>query len=176
MTSDAIARLHATLVLRETPEAVAALVERALALDLARRVQVPLRAMTEVSLQRRWGWSSMPARFNAPVPMNRQVAKARELAALFLDGHLPESDDPDALEAFVEGFAALIGKAPGRSSFKQDRLDRAQRAGAGLTLSRRRYAKLFRLAGRLEDRLRRLRREEAKFRLVLVGKAAFVAY
>lgn len=169
---EAIARLHASLIARETPETVAEIIRDALSPGQLRRVRGPLRVRLEASLKRYFGWSSMPTRFKAPDAELRQVAKARELALLFLENRLPEGDDPDEVAQLVREFNALIGKAHGRNDFKHDRLDGAARRQAGLGLSRRRYVKLFRLAVRLEQRLARLRAEEAKFRLLLVGKAA----
>lgn len=169
---DPVARLHATLGRRDTPEAVAEIVRQALPPASERRLRAPLSAVIGSSVQARFGWSSMATAFLGAVPMDRQVAKARELAELFLGGQLPDADDPDALEAVVAAFNALILKAPGRDSFKHDRLGREVRVALGPGLSRRRYGKLFRLAGRLERRLARLRAEEAKHRLILVSKAA----
>ncbi len=172
MTSrDAIARLHATLPRRETPETIAELIQGALPLRLASRLRAPLRERLAGSIRRYFGWSSMPTVFRQPVPAGRQLAKARELARLFLGGHLPEGDDPAEVARLVTELNALIGKAPGANSFRNDRLNRQARHTHGLVLSRRRYDKLFRLTVRLEDRLARLRTEEAKYRLLLVGKA-----
>lgn len=169
---DPVARLHATLERREMPETVAEIIRQALPPPLERRVRSPLSAVVRSSVRRFFGWSSMPTAFCGPDLMDRQVAKARELAELFLGGRLSHGDDPDALEAFVAAFNALIWKEPGRDSFKHDRLGREMRAVLGPGLSRRRYGKLFRLAGRLERRLARLRAEEARHRLILVSKAA----
>ncbi|WP_286772053.1 hypothetical protein, partial [Sphingomonas sp. 66-10] len=55
----------------------------------------------------------------------------------------------------IDELDRLIGKSLGRSSFRHDKLDRTGRAGHDLRISRRRYAKLFRLAGRLVDRANR---------------------
>ncbi len=171
-SADALGWLHASLRRRETPEAVAEVIAAALPAGLPPDVSASLDEVRAASLHRRFGWSSMPAVFRAPDAMERQVAKARELAELFLGRRLPGADDPDAVQALIGELGSLIGRTPGQGSFKADRLDHGQRAAAGLTLSRRRYGKLFRLAGRLEDRLARLRRQEAQYRLLLVGKAA----
>lgn len=168
---DPILALHATLVRRDTPETVAELIVAVMP-DAPRALAGELQRVISGSIARRYGWSAMSSVFRPPVPMDRQVAKARELAHLFLDGALPEASDEAALQAFIAEFNALIGKTPGASSFKADRHDREHRQPIGLTLSRRRYTKLFRLAARLERKLAALRNEEAKFRLVLIGKAA----
>lgn len=170
--TDAIAELFATLRRRETPETVAKLIRDALPPDQAEGLKASLAEVVGQSIRRAFGWSSMPATFHEPVGAERQIAKARELAHLFLGDTLPEGDDPDALDAMIDALDRLIGKSRGRSSFRHDKLDRAGRAGHGLRISRRRYAKLFRLAGRLEVKATRLREEQAKLELVLIGKAA----
>ncbi|MGH6614893.1 hypothetical protein [Sphingomonas sp.] len=171
MNDDPIQSLQATLSRRDRPEAVAALILPSIASD-EHTVLADLRRVIDGSVVRRYGWSSMTNVFRAPDPMDRQIAKARELAGLFLDGKLPQSNDADALDAFIAAFNAMIGKTPGLRSFKNDRRNRQARAEVDLTLSRRRYGKLFRIAARLERRLAALRREEDRHRLVLVGKAA----
>jgi hypothetical protein len=168
--TDHIARLHATLRLRETPETVAKLVRDALPTGQAKTVFPFLAEVIERSVKRFFGWSSMATAFRAPDKADKPIAKARELARLFLDGDLPDGEDPDALDAVIDAFDRLIGKTRGLSSFKDDRLDRAGRVA--LNVSRRRYGKLFRLAGRLERKAARLREEQAKLELVLVSKAA----
>lgn len=167
----AISLLHATLAQRDTPETVADLVGRALPPELGRRLQGPIHHRIANSMRRTFGWSSMPTVFRAPVKPTERFAKARELALLFLQARLPEGDDPDELERLLSEFNALISKRSGDASFKEDRLNRLERASRGLQLSRRRYDKLFRLIGRLEKKLAKQRVEEAKHRLLLVAKA-----
>lgn len=168
-----IQALHATLAQRETPETVAALIDKVLPSRLARRAAPSLGAVVAASLRRLFGWSSMPTVFRAPDAATSQADKARELALLFLGETLPEGDDPEALDALIGTFDALIGKTRGRSSFRDDRLGREARRARGL--SRRRYGKLFRLAGRLERKAARLREAAVRHELVLVGKAGLSA-
>lgn len=170
--ADAVARLHATLARRETPETIAGMIDAALAPPERRRLAGLLGPLVRSSVKQWFGWSSMATVFDGPVPMDRQVEKARELAGLFLSERLPAAHDADEVESFLTAFNALIGKSAARSSFKNERLNRRARKERGLGLSRRRYSKLFRLAGRLERRLGALRRAEARHRLTLVGKAA----
>lgn len=170
--SDSIARLHATLPMRETPEQIAQLIKDVCPPSLNRELLGSIRHRLANSIQRRFGWSSMPTTFKAPENATKQLDKARELALLFLDERLPEGDDPIEVKHLVDQLNSLIGKASGPRSFRDDRLNREARLEHGLTLSRRRYDKLFRLAVRLEDKLARLEAEEAKHRLLLVSKAA----
>ncbi|MGU3496280.1 hypothetical protein ACLBXM_19750 [Xanthobacteraceae bacterium A53D] len=169
--SEAFARLHAGLPRRETPETVAGLVERALGPWRAAPLAELFEARRAVAARQRFGWSAMPTLFRTPVPPERQVQKAQELALLFLDTPLPTVAHMEAAEEVVEAFNALIGRASG-AGFRDGRLNRAARAAQGLDLSRRRYDRLFRLAHRLETRLSAFRREDARYRLLLVSKAA----
>lgn len=170
MNTEAINWLYYSLAKRETPEAVAARVVDALgaaAPSEARRV-------ARASTRQRFGWSSMSSRFRSADPMDRHVAKARELAQAFLKHDMAGADDIAELDAFVDQFNALIGKARNQNSFRFARLDRRARADWGLTLSRRRYDKLFRLAARLEDRLVRYKRSLQTHELVLISRSGLV--
>lgn len=168
----ALSRLHATLTSRETPETVAAIVRDAMPEVAKGSLGDRLKAMLGLSTKARFGWSSMSDRFQPVAGAERQIRKARELALLFLGETLPEGVDSQALDEVAARLNALIGRTPGRARFDTDRLDRAARRDAGLTLSRRRYDKLFRLAGRLEAKARRMQRQEENLGLVLVGKSA----
>lgn len=170
--TDALTRLHATLVSRETPETVAQIVREALPEIRKGSLGERLRQMINLSTKARFGWSSMSDRFQPVVGAERQIDKARELALLFLGETLPEGADAAALDAVAGQLSHLIGRTPGQARFDADRLDKAGRRDAGLTLSRRRYDKLFRLVGRLEAKARRMQRQEENLALVLVGKSA----
>ena len=169
---DHIEKLHATLRRRETPETVAQLVQDALPVDQMMNTLPLLAEVIGRSVKGNFGWSSMATTFREPDGAKRQIAKARELVHLFLNGAMPDGDDPDTLDDVIDELNRLIGKARGRSNFKADRPDRAARDRLGLSISRRRYSKLFRLAGRLERKSVTLREEQAKLELVLVSKAA----
>lgn len=169
--ADAIAKLHATLSGRETPETVAGLIGQYLPVGSYGSLARKIRMRVIQSMENRFGWSSMPTTFQAPADADRQIDKARELALLFLDAHLPQGDDPDAIARLVAELNALIGRQPGSGDFRHDRMDRSQRALHGLTLSRRRYDRLFRLIGRLETKLAKIEAEQAKYRLLMVSKA-----
>ena len=170
--TDHIEKLHATLRRRETPETVAQLVRDALPVGQTMRGLPLFAEVIGRSVKGFFGWSSMPTTFREPDSAKKQIAKARELVRLFLNGSLPDGDDPDMLDGFIYELNWLIGKVRGRSNFNADRPDRAARLRLGISISRRRYSKLFRLAGRLERKFVRLREEEAKLELVLVSKAA----
>lgn len=171
MNSEATYWLYYSLAKRETPEAIAARVCDALGAAAPSEAKRIARAGT----RQRFGWTSMSNRFRGADRMDRQVSKARELAHAFLKQDLPGVDDIAELDAFVDQFNGLIGKARDQNSFRFARLDRKARADWGLTLSRRRYDKLFRLAARLEDRLVRYKRSLQTHELVLVSKSGLVS-
>jgi hypothetical protein len=177
---DPLVALHATLSRRDTPEQVGKIVlgalprlQQASFIDRLRaRLGLPVRSRFDLAPHQRFGWSSMASVFRRPDPLDRQLDKARELALLFLGETLPDGADAQALAAVAARLNRLIGKTPGKAGFRDDRLTAGQRRGLGLTLSRRRYDKLFRLVGRLERRAARLGRAEEAFDLILVGQAA----
>lgn len=171
--SDGVEKLHATLVRRETPETVAAVVKDALGTKASRALEPHLGAVIRASMTRRYGWSSMSTVFRAPPSAERHLAKARELAQKFLNADLPAGDDPEALDAVADELSRLIGKPAGIASFKDQRLSRADRSAVGLELSHRRYNKLFRLANRLQAKADAIRNQEVLSDLVLISKAGF---
>ncbi|MDZ4363549.1 hypothetical protein [Brevundimonas sp.] len=166
---EAVTRLYETLERRETPETVLALIQKALPEMASKDWRERIRQILGLSTQARFGWSSMQTEFARSSVPAHSLDKARELALLFLGATLPEGVDADALDAIVHALNELIGKAPGKAGFADDRLNRAGREAQGLTLSRRRYDKLFRLVGRLEERARRLRVAQEREGLILVG-------
>ena len=113
---------------------MAELIGQAMALRLTRHIQPLLHAQLAAPVARVFGWSSMPTTFEASVQAERVLAKARELALLFLGGKLPEGDNPAEAERLMEEFNLLICMQAGASNFKSDRLDRSVRASCGLQL------------------------------------------
>lgn len=79
--------------------------------------------------------------------------------------------DVEAVEAYIANAQARIGKTVGRNDYKHDRLNKGQRDALGIDLSRRQYNKRFRLAAKLEDKVRRRRREVARRGLTLASKS-----
>jgi hypothetical protein len=169
---DSVITLHATLRRRETPETVAKLIRDVLPDQQAKYALPFLAEVIRQSVKGYFGWSSMATTFKEPSDASVQIAKVRELVFLFLDDQLSSGDDLDALDAIIDDLDGLIAKTRGRSSFRDDRPNRAARTEHGLSISRRRYGKLFRLAVRLERKAARLREEQAKLELILVSKAA----
>lgn len=175
-TETAILKLHGSLARRDTPEAVAEMILTDLPPGLFRAwLDLPLKLRIQQALKTRFGWSSMATVFRSVVPMDRKIAKAKELALQFLSAEISGPETGDDIEAFLTQFNGLIGRTAGQRNFLEQRHNRSARADLGLTLSRRRYGKLFRLACRLEDRLTRLRREEQKYRLLLIAKSGLAS-
>ncbi len=105
------------------------------------------------------GRSYLPVRFDLPTPLTRT---ANVLALLLGEPELTdeESVGPKLDALLVKGRQA-IAATEGGLDFKADRRNRESRSAAGLTLSRRRYNKLFRLIAFLErEREGNLRHQE----------------
>ncbi|MFI6445750.1 hypothetical protein [Kitasatospora sp. NPDC050543] len=169
--------LHASLALRKRPEDVAQLVQdlhaaRGTRLDQA--TEAALAKAAQHSLRRLWhGYTSMREDFARPVGAQRQLARA---ASLFTDvPSLPDGagDDPAQIEAVIRRAGGEIARAYGQNDFGADRLDRAERAEAGLgQLSKRQYNKRFRLLCRMEAKLARLIHEQRRREVTVTGKGA----
>ncbi|WP_370415233.1 hypothetical protein [Streptomyces fradiae] len=177
--------LHATLVLRKRPEDVARLVQdlyaaQGTALDPA--TETALAKAAENSLRSLWhGYTSMREEFARPVGAQRQLARAADLFPGLLTGlfpGLPElpddaGDDPARIQAVIRRAGEEIGRAYGQNDFGRDRLDRAERAEAGLgSLSKRQYNKRFRLLRRMEAKLARIVHEQRRREVTMTGKGA----
>ncbi|MGW0121403.1 hypothetical protein [Streptomyces sp. NPDC003327] len=169
--------LHDSLGLRKRPEDVAQLV-----LDLfATRGTEPdpttaaaLEKAAAHSLTRLWhGYTSLREDFARPVGAQRQLGRA---AALFASvPELPEAagDDPAEIEAVIRRAGEEIHRPYGADDFGLDRLNRAERADAGLgELSKRQYNKRFRLLRRMEAKLARLLHEQRRREVVMTGKGS----
>ncbi|MFE3560203.1 hypothetical protein ACFXKW_35915 [Streptomyces sp. NPDC059193] len=169
--------LHATLGRRKRPEDVAHLVQDLFAAqgaDLDAATRTALAKATETSLRTLWhGYTSMREEFAAPCGAQRQLARAAELFPAVPDLPAEAGDDPDRIEAVIRLAGEEIHRAYGQNDFGMDRLDRAERAEAGLGgVSKRRYNKRFRLLVRMEAKLARLLAEQRRREVVLTGKGA----
>lgn len=169
--------LHASLTLRRRPEDVARLIQdlyAAQGTELDATTEAALAKAAEHSLRNLWhGYTSMREDFARPVGAQRQLGR---VADLFMDvAELPDSagDDPDRIEEVVRRAGETIGRAYGQNDFGVDRLDRAERAAAGLgDVSKRQYNKRFRLLRRTEAKLARLIHEQRRREVTMTGKGA----
>ncbi|MES2462438.1 MAG: hypothetical protein V4671_17795 [Armatimonadota bacterium] len=168
--------LYTTLDQRYRPEDVAQLVLEALGDQHSTDERPMLDRVARGSLKRTaLGYTSLSQDFARPEGANRQVDKVCELfpgVALLTNA---ECDDPGKVEAFIRSISPYIRKTFGASDFKDDRLNQDARRVEGLTLSRRRYNKLFRVLVRMEEKLWRLVRERQKRHFVLIGKSGFAS-
>ncbi|MGW2563623.1 hypothetical protein ACWCXB_31240 [Streptomyces sp. NPDC001514] len=169
--------LHASLNLRKRPEDVAQLIQDLYAaqdITLDPATDAALAKATEHSLRKLWhGYTSMLEDFARPVGAQRQLARA---ASLFTSvPTLPEdaADDPARIEAVIRRAGEEICRDLGQNDFGMDRLDRAERAAAGLgEMSKRQYNKRFRLLRRMESKLARLIHEQRRREVTVTGKGA----
>jgi len=155
--------LYRSIDERWRPEDIAKKI--ALLLDLSRLEQKTLKIATSASEDH--FWSSMSSDFDRPRDMTRQLNVASQLF------DVPKSFAPDDVPRIVEwiqGAEKTIGKQFAFNDFKHDRLSSSVRKAAGIEISRRQYNKRFRLAVRLEKKVRKLEREQFKRALTLASK------
>lgn len=165
--------LYETLDRRRRPEDVAQLVLETLGDTLTAEEARVLERAASGSIKRGLvRLTSMMEDFARPVPPERQVRKAAELFETAYALTAAECADAEKVEAFIRHLGPEIRKAFGRSDFKQDRLNRRQREGAGLEISKRRYNKLFRHLARLERKVATYAREQRKYEFTRIGKSS----
>ncbi|MEV8532110.1 hypothetical protein [Streptomyces sp. NPDC051211] len=170
--------LHASLGLRKRPEDVAQLIQNLFAarkavLDPA--TATALEKAAEHSLHRLWhGYTSMLEDFARPVGAQRQLTRAATLFAGVPDLPADAGDDPAAIESVIRRAGEEIHRQYGENDFGLDRLNRAERAEAGIgEISKRQYNKRFRLLRRMEAKLARLVHEQRRREVTITGKGAF---
>ncbi|MFI0985629.1 hypothetical protein [Streptomyces exfoliatus] len=170
-------QLYASLRLRKRPEDIAQLIQdlytaRGITPDAA--TAAALEKAAAHSLSRTWhGYTSMLEDFARPVGAQRQLGRAASLFATVPD--LPEAagEDPAEIEAVIRRAGEEIRRQYGENDFGLDRLNREERAEAGIgDLSKRQYNKRFRLLRRMEAKLARLLHEQRRYEVVVTGKGA----
>ncbi|GAA3105694.1 hypothetical protein GCM10020001_024190 [Nonomuraea salmonea] len=167
-----LAELHASLDQRRRPEDIAELVLRAEP-GLTDRERELLERAAEHSGARRGYATSMSEDFARPVGGARQVAATARLFEVPEEASTVDGDRPDALMGFAARVGDEVGWLTGHGDFLDDRLDRAERAAAGIEVSKRQYNRRFRALRRLEAKAGTLRREQDKRRLTLLGRSGF---
>ncbi|NAS21584.1 hypothetical protein GT755_07790 [Herbidospora sp. NEAU-GS84] len=173
MTSPLV-ELHSTLDRRYRPEDVAELVLRVLDPSLEPRERAVIERAARHSHGRRGYASSMGDDFARPVGGSRQLAAT---ARLFEEPSFAAAaaDSPSALAAVASAAGERIGWAHDRHDFKADRLSRAERAAAGMDVSKRQYNRRFRALGRLAAKADKLADEQDLRRLLLIGRSGFAS-
>ncbi|MFJ9542837.1 hypothetical protein ACIRPX_37095 [Streptomyces sp. NPDC101225] len=179
-TEQLLRELHASLGQRKRPEDVAQLIHDLLDATpggLDRDTRRALDKATRNSLRRLWhGYTSMLEDFARPVGAQRQLARAAQLFDTVSELPAEAGDDPARIEAVIRAAGEEIRKEYGRSDFLADRLNRGERAGAGLgEISKRQYNKRFRLLRRMEAKLARILVEQRKREITMIGKSGLAA-
>jgi hypothetical protein len=165
--------LYLTLSQRRRPEDVAQMILELEGLGLAAGERALLERAGRGSLKRQLvAYTSMLEDFARPQGLVRQVAVARQLFRTAVDLTAADCAHPATVEGFLAVISRELGKAVGASDFAHHRLNRLARKAEGVELSRRRYNKMFRLLGRMEQKLAKLHRELLKIELFQVGKSA----
>lgn len=167
---DALDRLYDSLDARLRPEDVVALVLEALP-SLPDRERCLLR---DVAVQgNRWyGFSGMSVDYARPVGAARQIAATRFMFGH--DGGTVDADDPISVLEFAALVGAEINWNPAHTDFLTDRLNREDRAAAGIELSKRKYNRRFRMLRRLAAKAARLERARKMRGLTVLAAAGFV--
>src|SRR5688500_14925104 len=99
------------------------------------------------------------------------AAQMKVASNLFAVAAPADEADVEAVHRYLADVEAQIGKSVGRNDYKHDRRNRGERAARGIDLSRRQYNKRFRVAAKMEDKLRRRAREDARRALTLASKS-----
>jgi hypothetical protein len=172
--------LHATLGLRKRPEDVAELVRslfQASNEHVDTATEAALGKAAQASLRRLWhGYTSMREEFVGPIGAQRQLATAADLFGSVLPVPAEVGDDPVQVEAIVRAAGTEIHKEFGESDLLDDRLNREQRAAAGLgDLSKRQYNKRFRLLRRLEAKIAAIVDGQRKREVAMTGKSGLAS-
>jgi hypothetical protein len=123
-------------------------------------------------LSRRSHWSSMSSDFSRPVD-GRRVLESVALACE-RDMIVNDVSDPLALQRVAEEFGAAISWHPSQEhGGRNTHLTRAERAEAGVELSRRKYNRQWRALRRLARKADRLQVETKKREFDLIGRSGF---
>lgn len=176
-SGSALAELCASVRLRRRPEDIADLVLQVLEGRLGRHERKLLEQAARGSLRRTWhGYTSMLGEFASVVGAQRQTARAAVLFDAIDRLDEQAADDPAAVEQVIRAACKQIRKGFGANDFLSDRLNREQRAAAGLgELSKRQYNKRFRLLQRLEDKLATMVRATLERDAVMLGKSGLAS-
>ncbi|WP_278261700.1 hypothetical protein [Nocardia sp. AG03] len=166
---EALIQLHATLNARLRPESVALLVWYALKDEMGEGER--RRVGKVAGAAGRWnGMTSLPDDFAAPVGGANQVAATSRLFDIVAD---VDADAPASLLSFAHEVGAAIGFDPRRPDFLADRLNRHDRAAAGMDISKRQYNRRFRALRRVTSKAHTLDLERGKRHLTLLAKTGF---
>lgn len=167
--------LYDTLARRMRPEDVAQVVIDQLGPRLDAHERRTLEKAARGSLVGQWlGFTSMSQDWQQAVGLTPQLETARALFSSAPKLHAGDADVPERIEAFLDVIEPEIRKVRGENDFRWQRLDRAERKAAGISISHRKYNRKWRLLRRIEARLATLRQELRKRHMEKVAKVGFV--
>ncbi|MCJ0868950.1 hypothetical protein [Streptomyces sp. AP-93] len=119
------------------------------------------------------GYTSMREEFVRPVGAQRQLARTAALFPNLSEFRADAGDDPAQIEAVIRRAGEEICREYGENDFGMERLNRSERAEAGIgELSKRQYNKRFRLLRRMEAKLARIVHEQRRREITMTGKGA----
>jgi len=124
-----------------------------------------------------FGYTSMLQDFRRPDDtMRHPFMIAKEICGRISSLKEQYYYNPDKMSEVLDSLCGLIHKSPGKSSFRDDRLnkDGRKRVFGKERISRRRYNKLFRLFSRMEIKLDKLRNNIQRLRFTQIGKSGLV--
>lgn len=176
-SSPTIETLYRLIQGRPRPEEVAQVCLQALDGKLSRADRLIIdEAARGAKTRDGFGYSSMSDRWANHGGIQAQLESAARIFPDVVAIAAEESDDVEAVAAYVTRLNAALGKSPGESDFKQARLPKEMRRAAGLEMSRRAYNRAFRFVAFLEERLEVLRRETRKAAFARVAKTRLLAF
>lgn len=168
--------LYATLDARKRPEDVAHMIIEVLGAELTSTERRILDRAARGSLkQKLFGYTSMLEDFARPVGLDKQIRTAETLFSTASHLSAAACSEPATVESFLQTISCEIHKTFGKSDFKYDRLNRAERRSSGMDISKRRYNKLWRHLGRMERKLGTLVRELRKLEFTKIGKSSLAS-
>lgn len=167
--------LYDSLNRRMRPEDVAQLVLDQIGDQLSGAERRTLEKAARGSLAARWfGFTAMSQDWEQAVGLSVQIETARALFASAPTLDVGDADLPERIEAFLDVIEPEIRKVRGENDFEWDRLDRSERKAVGLSISRRKYNRKWRLLRRIERRLATLRHELRKRHMERVAKVGLI--
>lgn len=159
-----LATLHASLSARATPEKLTTQIRR-----LNGTIAYALRGAGD------GGYSWMSDQFDPPSSLAKSCSLLALLLGMETDIGEEEGRSVYHVDQYVRWGQSALKKAPVRSSFRDDRYNREQRAQEGVEFRKRRYNKLFRLVVRLQKARDELEEQTHLFRLTRFAKTGFAA-
>ena len=163
-TSDFSLRdLYRSLDERKRPEDVVKIV-----LSVSTLTETVKRALTAVA-QHGGSYSRMSQDFSRSYASIEPQVKVASI--LFAVAAPVDVTDVELVNQYLSEIELQIGKKVGANDYKNDRLNKERRDELGIDLSRRQYNKRFRLAARMEDKVRRRQREILRRGLTLASKS-----